>query len=250
VKLKTQATMADDDAPSWLTEDDSGNAPVASPPSPATDDPRSFSMNEGGNTTTAAPSATGTDSSATGSAGGGGGGTSRGSRARSSTAPAVSEQDEKDLPGIILMMRLANMAVSVVLITCSVITMMTFPSPATWVLAIYASCGGLLICCLETQLKFLRVIIAMNFGFLFSSIWRFVFYLILGTVCWAYKNLFGRIVGLCIVVVALFNAFVICRYPSYRKMREKIAEEEDKRIEARISKEVRKQAVKSAFGSN
>lgn len=31
--------------------------------------------------------------------------------------------------------------------------------------------------------------------------------------------------------------------PSYRRIREQIAEEEDKRIEARISKEVKKQAV-------
>jgi len=129
-------------------------------------------------------------------------------------------------------------------------TMMSLPTPATWVLAVYASCGGLLVCCLETQLKFLRVLIAMNFGFLFHSIWRFVFYLILGSVAWAYGHIFGKATGVLLGVVALFNAYVLCRYPSYRKMREKIAEEEDKRIEARISKEVKKQAVKSAFGSS
>uniref|UniRef100_A0A7R9VQJ8 Uncharacterized protein n=1 Tax=Pseudictyota dubia TaxID=2749911 RepID=A0A7R9VQJ8_9STRA len=127
--------------------------------------------------------------------------------------------------------------------------MITLPDPATWVLSIYATCGGLLICCLETQLKFLRVIIAMNFGFLFSSLWRFVFYLILGTVTWAYGNIFGKAVGIIFGVVGLFNIYVLCRYPSYRKMREKIAEEEDKRIEARISREVKKKAVQSAFGS-
>lgn len=46
-----------------------------------------------------------------------------------------------------------------------------------------------------------------------------------------------------IAAVAVFNTYVLCRYPGYRKMREQIAEEEDKRIEARISKEVKKQAV-------
>ena len=107
-------------------------------------------------------------------------------------------------------------------------------------------CGGLLICCLETQLKFLRVMIAVNFGFLFSSIWRFMFYLLLASICISYDNLRGMIVAIATVTVALYNTYVLCRYPSYRKMREKIAEEEDKRIEARISKEVKKQVAQQA----
>jgi hypothetical protein len=116
-------------------------------------------------------------------------------------------------------------------------------------LGIYAICGGLLICCLETQLKFLRVMIAVNFGFLFNSLWRFLFYMILGSVCWSYDNLMGKILAACLGGIAVFNTYILCRYPSYRKIREQIAEEEDKRIEARISKEVKKQAVKQAFKS-
>lgn len=100
-----------------------------------------------------------------------------------------------------------------------------------------------MICCLETQLKFLRVMIAVNFGFLFNSFWRFLFYVLLGSVAWTFDGLFGKIVGGVFVGVALFNTYVLCRYPSYRRLREKIAQEEDKRIEARISKEVKKQAV-------
>jgi hypothetical protein len=123
--------------------------------------------------------------------------------------------------------------------------MTSFPSLSTWVLAVYATCGGLLICCLETQLKFLRVIIAVNFGFLFNSIMRFFFYVLLASVAWAYNNLLGKIVAAALVATAVFNTFVLCRYPGYRKIRERIAEEEDKRIEARISKEVKKQAVGS-----
>jgi hypothetical protein len=110
-------------------------------------------------------------------------------------------------------------------------------------LAIYACCGGILICCLETQLKFLRVMIAVNFGFLFTSAWRFLFYLLLASVAWSF-GFFGQIVGAAYVAVAFFNTYVLCRYPSYRKMREKIAEEEDRRIEGRISKEVKKQAAR------
>jgi COPI associated protein len=122
--------------------------------------------------------------------------------------------------------------------------MIGIPAISTFVLAIYATCGGILICCLETQLKFLRVMIAVNFGFLFNSVWRFIFYMILGSLTWSYDNLMGKILSACLAGVACFNSYVLCRYPSYRKIREKIAEEEDKRIEAKISKEVRKQAVK------
>lgn len=121
--------------------------------------------------------------------------------------------------------------------------MVSIPGVSAFVLAIYATCGGLLICCLETQLKFLRVMIAVNFGFLFNSTWRFVFYLLLGSVAWSYDSILGQTAAAALAGVAIFNTYVLCRYPSYRKIREQIAEEEDKRIEARISKEVKKQAI-------
>jgi hypothetical protein len=124
-----------------------------------------------------------------------------------------------------------------------VFTLLSLPSVSTFVLAIYGICGGLLVCCLETQLKFLRVMIAVNFGFLFNSVWRFIFYLVLASVCFSWEWIAGTVMGGIIVGVAVFNTYVLCRYPGYRKIREKIAEEEDKRIEARISKEVKKQAV-------
>ena len=127
--------------------------------------------------------------------------------------------------------------------------MVSFPSPAIWVLSIYAICGGILVCCLETQLKFLRVMIAMNFGFLFSFFWRFIFYLILASVCWSYNNYLSLGTAIAIVGVAFFNTYILLRYPSYRRIREKIAEEEDKRIEARISRDVKNQAMKRIRGS-
>ena len=87
--------------------------------------------------------------------------------------------------------------------------------------------------------------IAVNFGFLFNSVWRFLFYLLLGSVTWAYNTLFGRVIAIALFAMAIVNTYILCRYPSYRKMREAIAEEEDKRIEARISKEVKTQAISS-----
>mmetsp|Transcript_17713 Transcript_17713/g.50190 ORF Transcript_17713/g.50190 Transcript_17713/m.50190 type:complete len:159 (+) Transcript_17713:754-1230(+) len=132
--------------------------------------------------------------------------------------------------------------------TKQIYLIITLPPLSSIVLAVYAVCGGLLVCCLETQLKFLRVMIAVNFGFLFHSLWRFIFYMVLGSVCWSYERLYGQIVGIACVVVAFFNTYVLCRYPAYRQMRERIAQEEDKRIESRISKEVRRQAVNQAVG--
>ena len=66
---------------------------------------------------------------------------------------------------------------------------------------------------------------------------------IIGSVCWTF-GLMGKIMGGCLAGVAVFNTYILCRYPSYRKIREKVAEEEDKRIEARISKEVKQQTIK------
>jgi len=168
---------------------------------------------------------------------------SSGTTGASAITGGNAEDDEK-LPGVILTMRLANMGVSIALVVVSILTMIGNFDPSVAVLAVYASCGGLLICCLETQLKFLRVIIAVNFGFLFNSVWRFLFYMLLASVSWSYDSLFGKIVGGCICGCAIFNTYVLCRYPAYRKIRERIAEEEDKRIEARISKEVKLQAVR------
>ena len=191
-----------------------------------------------------------------------------------SPTTADSGGDEADLPAVILTMRLANMGVSVAMIVVSVrksitlccatdtqhhmmmcippssqvIQLLRFRSFSTYVLAIYAILGSLLICCLETQLKFVRVLIAVNFGFLFDSIFRFIFYLMMGSVAWSYGKILGWPVGIAFVAVALFNTYVLCRYPAYRKVREKIAEEEDKRIESRISKEVRKQAANHVMG--
>jgi len=194
-------------SPSWL----STSAPAAPAPAPAAVDPLSI---EGSGTAAAAASAVATN--------------------------------EKDLPSIILMMRLLNMGAAVAIIAISILQMMRFWALSSGVLAIYSICGGLLICCLETQLKFFRVMIAVNFGFLFNSLWRFLFYMVLASVCYAFGSLGGYIVAASMVGVAFFNTYVLCRYPAYRKIREQIAEEEDKRIEARISKEVRTQALNQA----
>ena len=164
-----------------------------------------------------------------------------------SAAAAAPVEDPPELPQMILIMRLANMLTSMGVIVYSIFFLIRIPAVSQFVLAIYGTCGGLLICCLETQLKFLRVIIAVNFGFLFHSGWRFLFYVLLATVLFSYDKLVAEIIAYAVMGCAIFNTYILIRYPSYRKVRDKIAEEEDKRVEARIAKEVKSAAVRQAF---
>lgn len=152
---------------------------------------------------------------------------------------------EAELPKLILFMRVLNMGTAALLITTSIIQLVGLPPISIWVTAIYATCGGLLICCLETQLKIFRTIIAMNFGFLFHSIYRMLFYALMASVCWSYQTILGKATSIVLGCVAVFNTFVLCKYPGYRKMREDIAAEEDARIQAKIHAQVRKQAISS-----
>ena len=122
---------------------------------------------------------------------------------------------------------------------------------SVWITAIYAMCGGVLVCCLETQLKFVRTIIAMNFGFLFNSVYRFLFYCLMASVCWSYEGLSGYITAISLGCVAVFDTFVLCRYPAYRRMRERVAAEEDRRIQSKINQQVTKQAASQmGWGKN
>ena len=74
--------------------------------------------------------------------------------------------------------------------------------------------------------------------------------MILGSVAYTFGGLWGIIMACVMVGTAFFNTYILCRYPAYRKVREQIAEEEDKRIEDRIAKEVRTQALKQATPKN
>ena len=227
-----------EDAPSWLA--DGAEAPTQASSSPsaavkAASQPKSSLIDANGNIKAGA-----TSSSAAGSM-----------LASSGAAVAPTPPADENLPHIVMVMRLANMGVSIALIVCSILYMISLSglvNISAWVLSIYATCGGILVCCLETQLKYLRVSIALNFGFLFSAPLRFLFYILMACVCWTYRGIFGYAVAIALVAVSIFNTYILCRYPGYRAIREKIAEEEDKRLEAKIGEQARKQAMKSLRG--
>uniref|UniRef100_A0A7S2MKL4 Uncharacterized protein n=1 Tax=Helicotheca tamesis TaxID=374047 RepID=A0A7S2MKL4_9STRA len=220
----------DDETPSWLSEDTGDAAggtattPLETPVLDSLDEPRSKT----------------TDLENDDNVGGKMLATS-GAANESNKEP---EDDPDEVSHMVMLMRIANLAVSIAIITCSAVNLSSIPSVASFVLSIYAILLGGLTCCFETQLSFLRAVIAINFGFFFNSIWRFFFYFLMGSILWAYDTLFGKIVAIATVAVGLFNVFVICRYPTYRKMREKMAKEEDKRIETKMKKKIAKEALK------
>eukprot|EP00985_Skeletonema_marinoi_P001611 scaffold650_cov127-Skeletonema_marinoi.AAC.5 len=223
----------DGETPSWLEGDSASPAPTPVPVPEPTSQPEAFDLNQpapSSEKTARAP--TTTDNVA---------GSIMNTINTASDKPEK-EVDESDLPRVIFIMRLLNLAAAGLLIAVSIVQLVGLPHISVWIMALYATFGGVLVCCLETQLKFIRTSIAMNFGFLFNSVYRFLFYCLMASVSWGYTSLLGKITAIVLGVTAVFNTFVICRYPSYRKQREKIAAEEDKRIQAKINQQVRKQA--------
>lgn len=47
--------------------------------------------------------------------------------------------------------------------------------------------------------------------------------------------------------VAFWNTYVLIKYPAYRGLRDKLAEEEDKRIEGKMREQIRTEATKQMF---
>lgn len=156
--------------------------------------------------------------------------------------------EEEQLRGVILIMRLLNLGVSIALIVRSSLIFAAISlDPKVWVLSAFSLFGGCLVCCLETQLKAIRTFIAVDFGFLFDPTLRFFFYLLLASICLSLKDLFGLIMAGFLVGTALYNTYVLCRYPAYRKLRDELAKEEDERINKRIKKEVGKEVTRQMF---
>jgi len=224
-----------DDVPSWVSNDapaatvaaDAPTPSPASPPSPGKDSILGPSPTE-------APAQT-----------------SLAATMMNESTYTVTVVDQEKYIKLVTFMRALNMGVAVALVTVSVLQCLSIQvgvgSFGVWILAIYASCGGCLVCLTETELSFFRGMMASNFGFLFNSVLRFIFYLLLGTITWTY-GLMGKLVAGALVVVACYNTFIICKYPAYKKMKEEIADEAEKKVNAKIQKEMQKQVLSSVMG--
>ena len=120
------------------------------------------------------------------------------------------------LPKLITYMRVANVSVAGLMITSAILTLLADSSAtlSTMVICVYVSCFGCLLCCFETHLKSVAGTIADNFGFMYNARGRFVFLVLLSTLCFG-LDFIGKITGLLLVATACLNLYVIIKFPEY-----------------------------------
>jgi len=126
----------------------------------------------------------------------------------------ASQPVDAAIPRMILYTRVINLVLSVSMIIVSMLSLLTTQSATTGVLACYVVVFSCLLCCFETHLKQVSKFIAMNFGFMYSAKSRSVFMLFIGTILFSF-SLFGKLIGLCMLVNAAFNIFILFRYPEF-----------------------------------
>jgi len=213
--------MAESEAPSWLsTPAEDTSAPSNAPSIPATakiGETSNWANDNGVEVKTSTPS-TGLDQNTV---------------------------DDPSMGRAILLMRLMNVAGAFLLMILAIVTNigLGIAKPSQFVVAFYVGFGGFLILLQETQLSFLRVRMAMNFGFLFNPPLRFFYYMLLASMCWPLND-FGKGTACVVGALAVYNTYILCKYPEYKERREKIAKEEDSRIKKRIKEQTMKQMLK------
>lgn len=126
---------------------------------------------------------------------------------------------------MIVYTRVANLALSICMILASSLSLLTTTSATTGVLACYVVVFSCLLCCFETHLKQVSKFIALNFGFMYSAKSRAVFMLFVGTILFSF-SLFGEVIGLCMLVNAAFNIYILFKYPGFDEYQRKDAQSE------------------------
>jgi len=150
----------------------------------------------------------------------------------------------------ILFMRVFNMATMILLGVAAVFTMTLTVEVDSIILGVYGVLFATLVFCFETQLWFIRKRISSSFGFLFNPIFRTLFYGIMAAVAWSYDSMMGKVSAIVTIVCAVLNFYVLCRFPSYREERDKLAREEDAKINERMNEEIKKRAMAGLRASN
>jgi len=120
-----------------------------------------------------------------------------------------------DLPKLILYMRLANVALSALMITSAVTSALMSASLSNFIIGAYVSCFGCLFCCYETHLKQVSVFIADNFGFLYNAKARCLFMMLIATLCYT-LNIIGMITAFLCVAAVCLNVYVLFKHPHYQ----------------------------------
>lgn len=126
---------------------------------------------------------------------------------------------------MVLLTRLINLGLSALMIVVSLLSLLTTTSLTTGVLACYVSVFACLLCCFETHLKQVTKVIASNFGFLYSARSRAIFLIFVGTLLFSF-SLFGMILGALMIANAIFNLYIIFKYPAYDEAQRQDAQAE------------------------
>jgi hypothetical protein len=100
------------------------------------------------------------------------------------------------------------------MIIVSLLSLLTTQTATTGVLSCYVVVFSCLLCCFETHLKQVSKQIALNFGFMYSAKSRAVFMMFIGTILFSF-SLFGKIIGILMLLNAGFNIYICCKYPEY-----------------------------------
>uniref|UniRef100_A0A7R9WCL4 Uncharacterized protein n=1 Tax=Pseudictyota dubia TaxID=2749911 RepID=A0A7R9WCL4_9STRA len=153
--------------------------------------------------------------------------------------------DGANFPKALLGLRIANVGTAVLLMASSITvmtTVLTWPptTPARWVLAAYATMGGLLLICLESPFSALRTCVALNFGFLYNPLLRFIFHALMCSITWSFHTLLGNLTVVALAITAPVNAYCLCMHQSLTAERDAALKEEERLIEARVREERRR----------
>lgn len=128
--------------------------------------------------------------------------------------PSTPTPTDPSIPRMILYTRVINLFLSICMIIVSLLSLLTTQTATTGVLACYVVVFSCLLCCFETHLKQVSKIIALNFGFMYSAKSRSVFMIFLGTILFSF-SLFGKLIGIFMLVNAGFNIYILFKYPQF-----------------------------------
>jgi len=131
-----------------------------------------------------------------------------------SSGPTSPASTDPTIPRMILYTRVINLFLSICMIVVSLLSLLTTQTATTGVLACYVVVFSCLLCCFETHLKQVSKIIALNFGFMYSAKSRSVFMIFLGTILFSF-SLFGKLIGIFMLVNAGFNIYILFKYPQF-----------------------------------
>jgi len=123
--------------------------------------------------------------------------------------------DPGPVPTLVTYMRVSNLLASIMLITFCIISLVTSYSPSTVVICFYLICFGCLLCCFEIRIRQVSTLISRNFGFMFSWQSRCAFLTFVAILCFAVKGVLLYIGGGIMMAIALFNAYVLFKFPQH-----------------------------------